>query len=366
MSNPVRRRSKRSATSDPSTRRKGFWILFGVLVAGTSTLLALSVGELSLRLRLQEEQASGAYFGLGAFQAHPDTGYVHRPGFRGRAFRAGAFDCPVAIDAPGLRQRDTEAQLGYPQRLLLLGDSFVFGLGVAEEQTFATALKVALNAEGVGVINGGQTGYGVAQAAAWGKRLLSEVEPEAVLLTVYVGNDFENDYYKDYKRVEIIHGRPLDRERVLPWAAVDYLRTHSYLWMRVAGKANRAAYRKRLEEWKRLVAAPLPERLTVMEPTLSALRSLLTSCAQHDAMLGVAILPTRRRPPEIKYLVPHLRNWLEGMGVVTLQLSPKTFKRKKDFLGPDDHWSASGHAKAMVPLHAFAQRLLSSRSPAGP
>lgn len=106
------------------------WIFAGLL-AGLATFLGLLAAEAVLHVLLWEEEANDNYWGAGAFVADPQAGYRHEPGFRGRGFRRGAFDVPVATSELGLRQRDVEEQRGFPVRLLVLGDSFPFGLGVA-------------------------------------------------------------------------------------------------------------------------------------------------------------------------------------------------------------------------------------------
>src|SRR5262249_18311144 len=73
-----------------------------------------------------------------------------------------------------------------PPRLLGLGDSFVFGWGVEEDETF---LARAAAASGFAAVNAGVPGYGVCQEARLGLRLLDAVRPEAVLVALTLDND---------------------------------------------------------------------------------------------------------------------------------------------------------------------------------
>ncbi len=121
----------------------------------TCTLLL----EASLRVYLYEEEATKNYWGIGAFQADDEVGYIHNPNFTGRATRRPDFICNIEINKHGLREKDMEKQLKYEERFLFIGDSFTLGLGVEEEEMFSNRITEVLNVHGIGVINGGQTGY---------------------------------------------------------------------------------------------------------------------------------------------------------------------------------------------------------------
>ena len=140
-----------------------FWLVLFLLFV----IISAAFTEIVLRVLYREQDAIGSYFGAGAYVQDDLAGYRHTPGFQSEVYRRGAFVCRINIAQNGLRQSNFDAQRQYPKRVLLRGDSFTFGLGVAEEETFATRLQKALNLEGIGVINGGQTGYCVVQEASF-------------------------------------------------------------------------------------------------------------------------------------------------------------------------------------------------------
>ena len=106
----------------------------------------------------------------------------------------------MSINEIGLRQRDLTSQLAYSRRLLILGDSFAFGLGVEEEESFAHLLQATLNPLGIGVINGGQTGYSIAQELALAKDLVTRLDPQTLLSCLLLDNDVTEDYFEEGRR----------------------------------------------------------------------------------------------------------------------------------------------------------------------
>ena len=76
------------------------------------------------------------------------------------------------------------------KRLLLLGDSFTFGSGVAYHETWPVRLQHALRQDGLlfEVINAGRRGYDTRSEVLLLERLLPQVQPDFVLL-VFLPND---------------------------------------------------------------------------------------------------------------------------------------------------------------------------------
>jgi lysophospholipase L1-like esterase len=120
------------------------------------------------------------------YDPHPVRRFTLRP--NQRAFTYGA---PVAIDARGFR--------GGPgadgaARLLALGDSFTFGLGVNDDETWPAQVERELRTrtgQPVTVVNTGTISYGVFQEADLLRERGLEVRPATVVHGLY-WNDFMN------------------------------------------------------------------------------------------------------------------------------------------------------------------------------
>ena len=102
----------------------------------------------------------------------------------------------VSINAMGLRDRDYPIPAAEGTgRVMLLGDSMVFGVGLPEARTLPSQIEERMNAPGgpgaVEVINAGIFGYNILQEFA----LLQDVGPEyrpGLVVACFVHNDIEN------------------------------------------------------------------------------------------------------------------------------------------------------------------------------
>lgn len=81
------------------------------------------------------------------------------------------------------------------QRVLLLGDSFTWGLGVDDEQTFASRLEA--DWPGVEVANTGTIGYGTREALAVLDLFGSAFRPDVAVL-VFFWNDLDDNLARDW------------------------------------------------------------------------------------------------------------------------------------------------------------------------
>lgn len=126
---------------------------------------------------------------LAMFRSEPRVGYALDPGHIGR----GLLGESIHVGRDGFRGAEMDDSSAPPkERVLALGDSFMFGLGVEDDETFPAALERALAASGpVRVRNGGVPGYNLLQSVTRLEAALSENPPDAVVLG-FLENDLHN------------------------------------------------------------------------------------------------------------------------------------------------------------------------------
>ena len=171
-------------------RRAQRLLLFGLILGGWFVVF-----EAGLR-QWGSSEAAPAFQGL--FTGDPVIGYRLQPGARTR-FTTSEFDTEIAINRMGVRD-DEEIGVKGPdeRRILVLGDSLVLSVQVPFSETFTEHLERRLNDESARpggvtyrVINGGVQGYGPVEALLLFRSLVDRVQPDLVLVTVFVGNDAE-------------------------------------------------------------------------------------------------------------------------------------------------------------------------------
>jgi len=341
-------RARQEGRRERGTRRALTGVLLWVLLVLVAAIPAVLTAEIVLRLVYREEEVGPGYWGRGAFEHDELTGFRHAAGYRGHASRRSVFVTPVEIGRHSLRQSNFESQIEQPRKLLILGDSFAFGLGVREEAGFASVIQSPLNSTGVGVINGAQAGYGVEQEVMFGTRLAETIGPDAIVLFLFPGNDVRADHQKRYRHVEVRYGYRLPKQRRLPIRAVDFLRTHSYLWMFVSDRVVKVqgTGTRRIEDFNRL-AEDDPE--AAIRATVDALAELAGYCEKSNIEFGVAILPLREGTTPFDGT---LRRALAREGLPVLDLAGIGLAPDDYFQG-DSHWNERGHesvARAVVPF----------------
>ena len=168
-------------------------LLFTLLTWVCIFLILMGVFELLLRLS-----------GIGApvpplnpkiFQPDPNLGTVLKPGWRG--VFAGV---EVSTNSLGLRGPEIDPETGKQPRILLVGDSFIFGYGLKEEETLRSHLENKVReispATETCVINGGVPGYNLVQDVSWTLRIGLNQKPDWIILFA-VPNDLEPPIWVD-------------------------------------------------------------------------------------------------------------------------------------------------------------------------
>ncbi|MBI2835882.1 MAG: SGNH/GDSL hydrolase family protein [Acidobacteria bacterium] len=124
-----------------------------------------------------------------------------RRNVHGRHAVPGTFDTIVSIGPQRFRGRSAlaEAPAAGTLRVAVLGDSFVFGYGANDDETYPAELQrhlwrafASTRRATVEVLNAGNGGTGTGVQALWYTRWVSRFHPAIVILTV-VSNDVDDD-----------------------------------------------------------------------------------------------------------------------------------------------------------------------------
>ncbi|MDD5720571.1 MAG: SGNH/GDSL hydrolase family protein [Candidatus Krumholzibacteria bacterium] len=312
----------------------------------------------------------------------PVTGVRQVP--HGRGFvRCPEYEITITINGAGLRD-DRDYPYARPpgrRRLLCLGDSFTFGLGVHVHETFAKVLEDLL-ADGTEVLNSGLVGTGTAEQLAWYETNGRLWQPDLVVLAFCVNDWTDNTKSGLFslaadstlvQHLAVEHGtlRRLRLLRRLPGYADWFARSH---------------FVNRFREWfavvhhGRLAAAAAgtrtPDEIWRHERALTEalLRRLREACRQDGAGLLVMPIPALPGSGEPEQRLEELMAFLRREGFASLDLHTAfagdeaaggisgTGGGSASLYYPvDGHWTAAGHALAARELAGWYSELSRSR-----
>ncbi len=251
------------------------WVL-----ATVSLGIALLGGEAVCRLVLPRPgfvAVNGNAF-PGAIAPHPSRLFQLAPNYSGVVRRGTFGDMRFETNADGLRDRPLGELRQATMRVLAVGNSFTFGVGIPREDTWPVHLEHTLRqrwpAPSLVVINAGVPAYGLAQIRDLTEELLPRLDPQLVILGVFAGGiDRMRDPFtalhdfvvrKSFgPNVRIVNGGLVASRFSRPRAAaVDlWLQTHFYLGAYLFEAANelRGKIRDRIQH-RRVDRGGLPQR----------------------------------------------------------------------------------------------------------
>lgn len=120
---------------------------------------------------------------VGVYQPDSELGYVHVAGASGRQVMPIGDDIPLYIDRYGFRVPAAGQQRALENAdrpaIMTLGCSYTFGDAVLAEDTYTEKAGHIL---GRSVVNGGVSGFGLANMLLWAQRRVSEVQPDYLVV----------------------------------------------------------------------------------------------------------------------------------------------------------------------------------------
>ena len=276
-----------------------------VLASNLSVVVLLLLGlEVGIRA-LGFEFATIARPGLtdrGVWVYDGTKGWFHQPHTSGHSNLGGPDLGIIEINSLGLRDR--EIALAKPdgvKRILVFGDSFVFGVGVDQSHVLSTRLGELLDASSgqrFEVINMGVSGYSTDQEYLLFRELGKALDPDLVILVVcyndYFGNSTDFIYFKYYKPYFAMDERGrLELEnaevpRLTRWQRVKlWLGQESQLWNSMR---NRRSDVPAIQDVLNFFQIAVPNRSTDREVALTA--SIIVEFEREAREGGVSVLVT--------------------------------------------------------------------------
>jgi hypothetical protein len=219
------------------------------------------------------------------------------------------FKVTIRQNQWGFRGGSLDKAKGQRQRVLVLGDSFTYGVGVEDDETFSARLEQL--EPGLEVINTGANGYGTGQELLLLRDEGLAFAPDIVVLAFF-WNDIRNNVERPVLRFSLHDGQlvyPARRDGLPPVATEP--RRHA--WLRYSYAYRFASDRlKSLRFWIKVrLGEPLDddppftpsERAAAWEVEYALIREVQELCRTHGAKLLLVLIPEQLQvEPEAKVL----------------------------------------------------------------
>ena len=327
-----RHSTREDAVSEPaSSRRGGYSRRANLILVVVSVLLSLAILEIGTRLLLpplDDEE-------MNVFDA--EIGKTLRPGYKGTS-----LGVEIEINSHGLRSPETtlEKPVG-TYRILVLGDSWTFGVGVVQDETYPAQLEGILRQRFPGrdieVINAGVSGYETFNESIWFERCGYKFEPDVTVIGYYPVNDIHDKKSKyeghareraDHPLWYSVHNFPEKHLRSYQYA--DFLRSRikdkfeSWRYSRPTYDAGPEELDERYDvEWTSLYREDFKGWLTTKE----SLGRIARLAAEIECRVILAVFPDLRslkhyRASLRQQFYPKLAQAALDLGIEVVDMAP--------------------------------------------
>ncbi len=303
------------------------------------------------------------------FLADPSLPYALKPGFTGRLWHH-EYDTRIEINAEGRRDRPPHPA----PRALVVGDSFVFGFGVEEQDAFPALLQKSFRATGPfsSILNAGFPGFDPGAYYVFLEDRGMALGPSLVLIGFFSGNDIDPHRSGDHRwadldarglprrivteRHVVRDGRQV-RKRLRFRYRVPWIRnSHLFQLFVTAGKRSRRVDPRHEMIYARHYDAETRARVSDLQSLFVGMRDLTRAQGVPLAVLMLPSIeqvhPERLRDPERFDLDKPQRlfsAFFRENGIPHLDLLPgfETGAADRALYFPfDEHWNEAGHALA--------------------
>lgn len=311
-----------------------------------------------------------------------EAGTYLRPGFDGRYSNA-EFSISIHVSSLGLRGPEIPVRKPAGEyRVLALGDSFTFGQGVEYDQAWPALVERRLGAP-VRVVNAGwAAGSPLGYERYLGSRGF-QLEPDLVIVAVFVGNDVVEDMAERYAGPEAVDRIEYEsryvtnlRVRVGPVGAIrqlfDDLLPNVYELSTLAIVKAQYLFGSHRGLFDYVLAdASDPELAAGWADTFATLARLDGAVASRGGRLGIVVIPFYDQVaptafgPGLTRELPQRRimSFCGERGIPCLDLLP-VLERSGDpaslYFIKDGHWTPRGHQAAAAAIDGWLreQRLV--------
>jgi len=274
-------------------------------------------------------------------------GWRAKPGFAGGSVNQNSRG------VRGAREHDAIAEAG-TRRIVTLGDSFTWGFGVADDETYSARLEALLPA--TEVINLGVNGYGTDQQVLSWEREGVSYHPDVVVLGFFI-HDFHRNgqsVFQYPKPYFVADPTATDGFRLggVPVVSIDEI---------FDDEKFPVPWSSRGADATRFVGGKLARRLGVFDPNLAYAREvevldylierLARSTREHGAELVVVMIPARAGQAfrDAPFIETTLTQACARHSIAVHSLTD-AFADAGDALYEAAHWNAAGHAVAATSL----------------
>lgn len=347
---------------------------FGLKIglAGGATLLAVLFLELLVRTFAPQLLYR---YPTGLFVNDPATDYRLAAGFSGR-FSTVEYSTTVTVNSAGLRDsREFGAKLPGMRRILVLGDSFAMGHSVEERETFVRLVEDGLDAT-VGrpeftLLNSGVPGFSTRQELAYLRSRGFALDPDAVVLAMFVGNDIADNANLD-RHMTVIDGYLTNGPPpagILPVSVRSFLARNSHLYQLV-WPIQRRLRGQPLPKTEDPLAPCVISDEQLWKPTERVLAELAETVTARHLPLFIVLIPDMVQvQPELWRRVAGSRDGLDpfnpsrrmeavadALHVPLIDLLPgltEAARRERLYFPIDHHWTRAGNRIAAEAVVSF-------------
>lgn len=182
----------RQSSGKARKRRRWAFVVTALLLG---LVLALLLLEVVFRLLWTLPPAFAEFGQAGMYVAGQDGTPMLSPGYRGQLQFGDGPPTNVQVNASGMRGAELPARGEGQKRVLMVGDSLVFGYGVQDEEALPACVERGLIEAGIPAVvgNGGIPGFGSSHAVSRMALLDADFAAHALVVCGFLGNDAIDD-----------------------------------------------------------------------------------------------------------------------------------------------------------------------------